>query len=96
MNNKSIIMNLPEDILYEIDALHIQGKTLEDKLMLNLAIGFFVSKDISLGKASQLAGKSLFEFIEILNQLNIPSVEYVEEMYVDDTNFIDNYINKRS
>lgn len=96
MNQRTVSMNLPEDILYEIDALHIQGQTLEDKLKLNLAIGLFVSKDISLAKASQLAGKSLSEFITMLNFLNIPAVEYTEEMYEDDVKFRNNYNNART
>lgn len=91
MNQKEINMYLPEDVLLEINALHIEGKTLEDKLKLNLSIGLFVSKDISLGKAAQLAGKSLSEFINILNHLNIPAVEYTEEMYEDDLKFMSNH-----
>ncbi|SDG56787.1 UPF0175 family protein [Desulfosporosinus hippei] len=88
MNQIAINMYLPEDVLLEINSLHIEGKTLEDKLKLNLSIGLFVSKDISLGKAAQLAGKSLSEFINILNHLNIPAIDYTEEMYEDDIKFI--------
>ncbi len=95
MNQKAVNLYLPEDVLLEINALHIEGKTLEDKLKLNLSIGLFVSKDISLGKAAQLAGKSLSEFINILNHLNIPAVEYTEEMYEDDLKFMSNYESER-
>ncbi len=96
INQKEISLYLPEDILMEINALHIEGKTIEDKLKLNLSIGLFVSKDISLGKAAQLAGKSLSEFISILNQLNISAVEYTEEMYKDDLKFISVHEGQRS
>ncbi|MHB8075678.1 UPF0175 family protein [Desulfosporosinus fructosivorans] len=95
MNQIAVNMYLPEDVLLEINALHIEGKTLEDKLKLNLSIGLFVSKDISLGKAAQLAGKSLSEFINILNHLNIPAVEYSEEMYEDDLKFMSNHESER-
>ena len=96
MNQKLVSMNLPEDVLYEIDALHPQSQPLERKLKLHLAIGLFVSKDISLGKASQLAEKPLSEFISILNHLNIPAVEYTDEMYEDDIKFRSNYDSKRA
>jgi predicted HTH domain antitoxin len=96
VNQKSVNINLPEDVLFEIDALHIQGRTLEDKLKLNLSIGLFVSRDISLGKAAQLADKSLSEFAEILNQLSIPVVEYTEEMYEDDIEFRNKYKSARA
>lgn len=91
MDQRAIQMYLPEEVLLEIASLNLKGMTLEDKLKLNLSIGFFVSKDISLGKAAQLAGKSLSEFIAILNRLSIPAVEYTEEMYGDDLKFISRY-----
>ncbi len=96
MSQRLISMNLPEDVLYEIDALHPQGQAIEGKLKLNLAIGLFVSKDISLGKASELAEKPLSEFVSILNHLNLPAVEYTDEMYDDDMKFKNSYKNKRT
>ena len=96
MNQRVVNMNLPEDILFEINSMHIEGKTLEDKLKRNIAIGLFVSNDISLGKAAQLTGKSLSEFINILKHLNIPAVEYSEEMYEDDLKFATCYESKRN
>lgn len=92
---RMVNMGLPEDLLLEINSLHIEGKTLEEKLKLNLAIGLFVSKDVSLGKAAQLAEKSLSEFINILHQLNLPAVEYTEAMYEDDWKFISRYQNEK-
>jgi predicted HTH domain antitoxin len=84
-------MQVPADILLEINSLPIEGKTLEEKLKLNLAIGLFVSKDISLTKAAQLAEKPPARFIEILGNINIPAVEYTEEIYNDDLSFIAEY-----
>ena len=91
MSTKSINIELPEEIYYEIDSLHLKGKKIEDKLKLNLAIGLFVSKDISLAKAAELAGKSLPDFIHFLKNFNISAIEYNQEMYQDDLNFIDKY-----
>ncbi len=84
-------MQVPADILLEISSLPIEGKTLEEKLKLNLAIGLFVSKDISLAKAAQLADKSLSQFINILGNINVPAIEYTEEIYNDDLSFIAEY-----
>jgi predicted HTH domain antitoxin len=91
-NYKAISILLPEDILSEIESFDVQGQTLEEKLKLNLAIGLFVSKAISLGKASELAGKSLAEFISILNSTKIPVVDYNDEVIEDDLNFIKNIV----
>ena len=91
MKDKSVNLCIPEDILFEIDSFYIKGQSLEDKLKLNLAIGLLVSKSISLGKAAQIAGKPLAEFILILNNLDIPTVEYTLESYEDDNDFMSEY-----
>jgi predicted HTH domain antitoxin len=96
MEPQTVIMQVPADILLEIDSLPIEGKTLEEKLKLSLAIGLFVSKDISLAKAAQLAEKPIDRFIEILGSINIPAVEYSEEIYRDDLSFIAEYRNENS
>lgn len=93
MEPQTVTMQVPADILLEINSLPIEGKTLEEKLKLNLAIGLFVSKDISLAKAAQLAEKPIDRFVEILRSINIPAVEYTEDIYHDDLNFIAEYRN---
>ncbi len=81
-------MQIPQDIFYEINSLPIGNKTLNEKLKLNLAIGLFVSKDISLAKAAELSNNSLAEFIMILNEFNVPVSDYSEVMLCDDLNFV--------
>jgi predicted HTH domain antitoxin len=91
MKDKSVNLCIPEDILFEIDSFYTKGQSLEDKLKLNLAIGLFVSKNISLGKAAQISGKPLAEFISVLNSLDIPTVEYTLEAHEDDDDFMSQY-----
>ena len=91
MENKLISMEVPNDILYELTSMPTAGKTVEEKLKVNLAIGLFASRGISLAKAAQLAGKSLAGFINILNIINIPAIDYTEDMLKDDIEFIKNY-----
>lgn len=91
MEHKLISMEVPNDILYELTSMTTAGKTIEEKLKVNLSIGLFASRGISLAKAAQLAGKSLAEFINILNIINIPAIDYTEDMLKDDIEFIKNY-----
>ena len=91
MELKKISMPVPQDILYELDALPIEGRSLEDKLKINLAIGLFVSRDISAAKSAQLAGRSFAEFMNILKSINISVVDYTQEMLSDDLRFIKKY-----
>lgn len=55
------------------------GNTMEDKVNIFLVIGMFVSKTISLEKAAELAGKSIWDFVDFLKKYQIPWGEYTEE-----------------
>ena len=56
---QNINLSVPDDIVFEIKSLPRGGATINAKLQLSLAIGMFVSKEISLARAAQLAGKNL-------------------------------------
>jgi predicted HTH domain antitoxin len=93
MERRLINVEIPNDILCELTSIPTT-KTIEDKLKLNLAIGLFASKSISLAKASQLADKPLYDFIIMLNAINIPVVDYTEDTFKDDIDFIKKYKNE--
>ena len=47
----------------------------------------FASKKISLAKAAEVAGATLANFIDVLKELQIPSISYTLEMLEDDLAF---------
>lgn len=55
------------------------GATVTEKANLSLILGLFSSQIITLEKASELAGKSVWDFIEILKAYHIPWGEYTED-----------------
>ena len=57
---------------------------LDDNISTSLAIAAFIEKRVTLARASELAGKSLSEFINILSKHNIPWMEYTEETFKED------------
>ena len=85
MNRMSL--TIPDDIMYEVKSLPSDGRTVNEKLQLHLAIGMYVSNEISLAKAAQLAGQNISEFIDILIGLSIPTLNYTEDMLLDDLRF---------
>lgn len=87
MAMQNISLLVPDDIVYEVKSLPKVGDTINAKLQISLAIGMFVSQEISLAKAAQLAGKSLVEFMNILRKLDIPALVYTEDMLEDDLKF---------
>ena len=84
---QNISLSIPDDIIFEINSLQKRGLTINAKLQLSLAIGMFVSQEISLARAAQLAGKNLVDFTNILNDLAIPAFIYTEDMLTDDLKF---------
>jgi predicted HTH domain antitoxin len=84
---QNINLSMPDDILFEVKSLPMQEKNINDKLQVALAVGMFVSKEISLAKAAQLARKDIEEFIYFLAKLDIPSIVYTEDMLEDDLQF---------
>ncbi len=68
------------------------GKNLEEKFRLSLSIGLFVERVISLKKASELSGKTMSQFVDILISKNIPWNEYTQEHLVQDELAIKKYL----
>jgi predicted HTH domain antitoxin len=86
---QNISLAIPDDIVFEVCSLPGKDKAVNEKLQSRLAIGMFVSQEISLAKAAQLAGQSISEFMDTLKGLGIPSVSYTEDMLLDDLKFAD-------
>jgi len=85
---RNVSLAIPDDVFFEVSSLPNRDTSLNDKLQLRLAIGLFVSQEVSLSKAAQLAGQNLVEFMDTLNGLGIPSISYTDEMLADDLNFV--------
>lgn len=78
MQQNQVIIKIPDEILLLLETL-AQGQTPEDNVKISLAIGLFLAKIVSLGKASEMAGLSLNDFIYLLQSNNIPWKEYSDE-----------------
>ena len=77
MASKLVDVTIPEELtpfLYTIK----DGATLNDKAKLSIVIGLFLSKSVTLEKAAELAGKTIWEFMEILKSQDIPWGEHTE------------------
>lgn len=70
------------------------GKSLDDKVNLSIAIGLFVSKNVTLARAAELAELSLGEFIDVLTRQGISWGEYSEEMEKMDDISVENLLER--
>ena len=81
-------VSIPDNLASQIKSIPRLGIETSDKMQMLLAIGLFVTKEVSLARAAELAGQTLLEFMGTLKVLGIPSLVYTEEMYEDDQNFV--------
>lgn len=71
------------------------GQNLEEKFRVSLSIGLFVERVISLEKASELSGKTMSQFVDILISKNISWNEYTQEHLVQDELAIEKYLHEK-
>ena len=84
---QNITLAIPDDIILEISSMPSAKKAISEKLQMRLAIGMFVSGEISLAKAAQLAEQNISDFMGTLKSLGIPPFTYTDDMLLDDLKF---------
>lgn len=68
------------------------GKTMDDKVTIFIVAGLFVSGIVTLEKAAELAGKSIWDFIDFLKVHDIPWGSYTEDEFKMDEHAIGNLL----
>ena len=87
MEENTVTVSLPLDLYAELRSVPLYHGKLNKKLQLDLAVGMFVSKEVSLSRAAEYAGMTLQDFSEMLNSFGVPVVDYSDDMYEDDLAF---------
>ena len=87
MTEQNISVSIPSDLYAELGNVPSFHGTIKQKLQLNLAIGMFIAREISLARAAEYAGVALSDFAELLNGFGVPVVNYSEDMLADDLAF---------
>ncbi len=75
-----VIMELPDNVL---DVLNIPKDKLSSELKIQIALFLYEKGKLSFGKARELAGLSVWEFMEKLSENKIPLNYDVEEFEKD-------------
>ena len=91
LDQNDINVRLPNEIVRILDK-SVNGKSIDEKVRLSLAIGMFVDGTVTLERAAELAGKPLANFIDILRSKKIPWMEYTVEHLEDDDLAIQKYV----
>lgn len=78
MDNRIVDVHIPENLVPYLYTIK-DGKDVSEKLVLNTVIGLFLSKTITLEKAAELANKSIWNFVDLLKEQQIPWGDYSED-----------------
>lgn len=93
IERSKVDVRIPNDIIPFINKLG-PGKTLDDKVNLSIAIGLFVSRNITLARAAEVAELPIGEFINLLRTQGIPWGEYTEEQERLDDISVENLLDR--
>lgn len=74
----SVKVTIQDNILPYLQVIN-NDDDLSGKANFSIVIGLFAAKMITLEKAAELAGKSIWNFIDTLKEHQIPWGEYTEE-----------------
>ena len=95
MTERTVALSIPPDLYAELGSVPLYHGELKKKIQLDLAVGMFVSKEVSLTRAADYAGMTLPDFAELLNSFGVPVVDYSEEMLEDDMLFAKGLMDER-
>lgn len=90
MSEQTISVTIPSDLYTELGSVPSYNGKLMRRLLLDLAVGMFVSGEISLARAAAFASMPIADFAELLNNYGVPVVDYTEDMLADDLTFATN------
>ena len=77
-------MNFAPDVLVAMQMIGLYGDRLEQEMKRVTAIDLFRRGLLSTGKAAELAGMCLADFMDLLQAHDMPVVEYTVEDYEKD------------
>jgi len=87
MVQRVVSVSVPLDLYAELGSVSSFQGNLKQKLQLHLAIGMFISKEVSLARAAEYADMSLSDFSDMLGGFGVSIVDYSEDMLADDLLF---------
>jgi len=88
MTEQTIAVSIPLDLYAELGNVPSFHGTIKQKLQINIAVGMFIAREVSLARAAEYAGMALSDFSELLNSFGVPVINYSEDMLAEDLAFV--------
>jgi predicted HTH domain antitoxin len=84
-----VAVGVPEELLEQLARSGL-GRLEEDRrVRVALAVHLFLTQEVSVGRAAELAGYPLVQFYDVLQALNLPAAIYGPEELVQDLETIE-------
>ena len=84
LNVRKIEVGFPEDIIAQAQLVKIPRIDLEERIKMAFAIDLFRQGVLTLSRAAQVCNMSIYRFMTILKDREIPAIEYGEDEYQQD------------
>lgn len=77
-------VELPRELLDLLGRSRLSSRDRAGQIRAALAIHLFITGEVSLGRAAELAGEPRAIFVRLLSDLGVPAVRYGMEQYQED------------
>ena len=84
-----VAVDVPQELLDQLAQSRLGKVDEARRVRVALAIHLFVTEQISIGRAAELAGYALVDFQDLLRELDLPAVVYDREEYERDQQAVD-------
>ena len=84
-----VAVDVPQELLDQLAQSRLGKVDKARRVRVALAIHLFVTEQISIGRAAELAGYALVDFQDLLRELDLPAVVYDREEYERDQQAVD-------
>jgi predicted HTH domain antitoxin len=82
-------VEVPGELLDLLGRSRLSTRDRAGQVRVALAIHLFITREISLGRAAELAGERRADFVNLLKELGVPVVQYGKEQYQQDLESIE-------
>jgi predicted HTH domain antitoxin len=79
-----VAVDVPQELLDQLKRSRLARVDEARRVRVALAIHLFLSEEVSIGRAAELAGSPLIEFHDLLRTLDLPTAVYGPEEYAQD------------
>lgn len=96
MTTSGLDVNVPSELVDLLSHGKLASMSVDEQIRRALAIHLFITRQVSLGRASELASMAYGGFLDLLNELGIPAFLYDEGEAREDVSAAERFARRRT